>query len=114
MIFYGNWHLIVNKTWNLSFIIKLLVENIVFKYYLDWKTNKTKFIDLYICGSRVIITEKQLNIYQYKAKSNWQLRSVLDDRIFIAKEEKSFNINALKEKNIFYFYNKTNKNSVNK
>ena len=43
--------------------MKLLVEDAVFEYQPGRESNKTEFIDLYFCGSRVIAAGGSLDSY---------------------------------------------------
>lgn len=61
-ISYRNWHLVINSISNFSLIVKLLVEDAIFEYYLGQEINGKEFIDLYICRSRVIAARWLLDI----------------------------------------------------
>lgn len=63
-ISHGNRYSVVSGISNLSLIVKLLVEDAVFEYQPGQRSNDTEFIDLYLCGSRVIIARGLLDSYQ--------------------------------------------------
>lgn len=58
-----NCHSVVNSMLDLNLLVKLLVEDAVFKYHPSQRTNMIKFINLYIRRLRVIIARGSLNAY---------------------------------------------------
>ena len=97
---HGNQYFVINSMSNLSLIMKLLVEDAMFEYQPGRKSNETKFIDLYLCRSRVIAAGGSLNSYQCRVRGNWKLGCSLDDKLHIVKGDK-FDIDGLKKANAF-------------
>lgn len=103
-IFYDNHYSIINNVSDLSLMVKLLVEDVVFDYQLSKGSNKLEFINLYIHGSKSISTKGLLELYWYKACKNSKLRLLLDDKLLATKIKigNESNINIIKRENLFY------------
>ncbi len=69
-ISHGNRHSVIISMSDLSLVVKILVENTVFKYQPGWRTKKTEFIDLYVHRTKVINASTLLNKYQQKVRGN--------------------------------------------
>lgn len=85
---------------DLSLIVKLLVEDAVFEYEPGRGSNETEFIDLYLCGLRVIAAGGPLDSYQHRARGNWKLGCSLNG-ILHAVEGDGSDIDALERANAF-------------
>ncbi len=53
-----------------SLVVKILVEDTVFKYQPGQGMKETEFIDFYVCRTKVIAAGTPLNKYQRRAKGN--------------------------------------------
>ncbi len=67
---HGNCHSVISSVSELNLIVKLLIEYAVFDYQLGRGSNKSEFINLYLCGTKSIIAGGPLNLYQHKARRN--------------------------------------------
>ena len=99
-ISYGNWQIVVSNISDLRLIVKLLVEDAVFEYQPGQESNKREFIDLYLCGSRVIRVGGPFNLYQHKARGNWKLGCSLDGKLHTVEGDES-DIDTLEGANAF-------------
>lgn len=97
---HGNQYSVVSSMSDFSLIVKLLVEDTVFEYQPGQGSNKTEFIDLYLCGSRVIVVGGPFDSYQRRARGNWKLGCSLDSKLHAVEEDGS-DIDALEGANAF-------------
>ncbi len=77
---HGNRHSVVSSVSDLSLVVKILVEDTVFKYQPGRAMKETEFIDLYVRGTKVIATGTPLDKYQQRARSNWKLKLAINGR----------------------------------
>ena len=68
LISYNNCHSIISSILDLSLIVKLLLEDIVFDYQSTKENNKSEFTNIYLYETKSIAIEDSLNLYQYKIR----------------------------------------------
>ncbi len=61
--FYGNQHSVLSSLSDLSLVVKILVEDTVFKYQPGQGMNETEFINFYVRGTKVIAAGIPLDKY---------------------------------------------------
>lgn len=81
-ISHGNHHLLVGSTFDLSLLVKILVEDKIFKLEPGRDAKDTKFVDLFACGSSKIGLGSLLKEYQHWAQGNWKTGLAQDDNFF--------------------------------
>ncbi len=75
---HGNRHSVVSSVSDLSLVVKILVEDTVFKYQPGRGTKEIEFIDLYVRGTKVIAAGTPLDKYQQRARGNWKLKLAIN------------------------------------
>ncbi len=61
---HGNRHSVISNVSYLSLVVKILVEDTVFKYQPGRGIKETEFIDLYVRGTKMIAASTPLDKYQ--------------------------------------------------
>lgn len=74
---YNNHHSVINSISDLGLIVKLLLEDIIFNYQPGKKSNKSKFINLYIRGSKSISIEDLLELYQNRVTRELKVKIII-------------------------------------
>lgn len=64
-ILYRNHHLLIGNSSDFCLLVKILIEDKVFKLKSGHKTKKTKFVDLFVYELRIIAAEGLLKKYQH-------------------------------------------------
>lgn len=97
---------------DLNLVVKLLVEDIVFKYQPSGKTKEIEFIDLYICGIKVIVAGTLLDKYQYRAQDNQKWKLAMNSNQFDNNKDNNSTIDVLKKADLSSIV-KTDENNGN-
>lgn len=67
---YKNTHLLVAFIFDLSLLIKILIEDKVFKLKTERNTKKIKFVNFFIYKLTKIVASSPLKEYQYQMQGN--------------------------------------------
>lgn len=93
-----NHYLLISNSSDLCLLVKILVEDKMFELELGREIKKTKFVDLFIRGSRIIAARDPLEEYQRRARSNWKNSLAQDSELFADYEAKDSDNNIVDER----------------
>lgn len=93
-----NHYSLVGNSSDLCLLVKILVEDKVFELESGRGTKETKFVDLFICGSRIIAAGSLLEEYQGWARGNWKNSLTQDSELFADYEAEDSDNNIVDER----------------
>lgn len=81
-----------------SLLVKILVEDNIFEFEVEYDIKETKFVNLFIYGSGKIWLGSPLKEYQYQIQDNWKTGLVYKNTLFIEYDTKDSKNEDLDEK----------------
>lgn len=69
-ISHRNYHLLVASTFNLSLLIKILIEDKIFELEARYNAKETQFVDFFIYRITKIVARGLLKKYQCRVQGN--------------------------------------------
>ena len=79
---HGNHHSLVGSISDFNLLVKILVENKVFKFKPGCGAKDTECVDIFARGSSKIGLGGPLKEYQCQAQRNWKTGSAQDEDLF--------------------------------